>query len=154
MVLSRQEINKRYSEKNKEKIKANRKRIDVICPECKETRLIRKDSKRITDLCNKCNIRKIRIEKGDILHGLSSHPLYIRWIGMKRRVLDPAKRNSYLDKNIIVCPEWSNNFLLFYEWSIINGFKADLELDRIDNNGNYCPENCRWITHKLNCLNR
>lgn len=154
MVFTKQEIQKRYRDKNKDRIQALRKRIDIECPICNIVRSIRADSKRITDNCNICSIRKIRIEKGDILHNLSTHPLYIRWAGMKQRIKDPLKKSSYLDKGIIVCEEWSINFLPFYEWSIANGFKEDLELDRIDNDGNYCPENCRWISHQLNCLNR
>jgi hypothetical protein len=154
MVFTSKEIQQRYRERNRDKINANRKKIEVECPICNVIRSVRADSKRITDNCNVCSIRKIRIEKGDILHSLSTHPLYIRWAGMKRRVNDPLKRNSYLDKGIIVCEEWRTNFLTFYEWSITNGFKEDLELDRIDNDGNYCPENCRWVSHQLNCLNR
>lgn len=153
-MLSKSEINKRYYEKNKDKIKTNRKRIDVECPICNIVRSIRADSKNITNRCMKCNMRQIRIDRGEILHGLQSHPLHIRWAGMKQRIKDPLKRASYLDKNIIICEEWSNSFLSFYEWSIANGFKPELELDRIDNDGNYCPENCRWVSHQLNCLNR
>ena len=152
--LTKAEIGKRYREKNKDKIKKNRKRIDIECPDCKTIRSGRTDVKRKSDRCKECNIKHIRIEKGDILHHLSTHPLYIRWVGMKRRVKDPLKRNSYLDKNIVVCEEWENNFLPFYEWSITNGFSPELDLDRRDNNGNYCPENCRWITHQENCLNK
>ena len=152
--MTRAEISKRYREKNKDKIEANRNRIEITCPDCKVTRMSRVDVKRKTDRCMKCNMIFVRKEQGDILHNLSNHPLYLRWAGMKQRVKDIAKRNSYLDKGIIVCDEWSNNFLSFYEWSIINGFRSDLEIDRIDNNGNYCPENCRWITHKENCNNK
>jgi len=153
-LTPRQKAQRKYQEKNKENIKNNRKRIDVECPDCKNIRNIREDQKRKTDRCNVCSIRYIRVEKGDILHSLSTHPLYIRWVGMKRRVIDPIKKVSYLDKGIIVCEEWRNNFLTFYEWSINNGFDPSLEIDRIDNNGNYCPENCRWISHKENCLNK
>jgi hypothetical protein len=99
-------------------------------------------------------MRKIRIDNGEILHGLSNHPLFIRWNGMKCRVNDIKKRNSYLDKNITVCDEWKHNFLSFYDWAISNGFKENLEIDRINNNGNYCPENCRWISHIENCNNK
>lgn len=152
--LTKSEINKRYREKNKEKIQLNRKRIDITCPDCKLTRQKRSDSKRKSDRCNKCSIQHIRREKGDILHGLSTHPLYIRWNGMRQRVNDPLKRRSYLDKGVIVCEEWRTYFLPFYEWSILNGFKPELEIDRIDNDGNYCPENCRWISHKENCCNK
>ena len=148
------EIQKRYWEKNKDKIYQNRKRIEVECPICKDIRMVRTDYKRKTNMCSICNIRNTRLEKGDILHSLSTHPLYGRWAAMKQRVKDITKRKSYLDKNIVVCDEWKNDFLKFYEWSIINGFKEELELDRIDNNGNYCPENCRWITHQENCCNK
>jgi hypothetical protein len=154
MVLSKKEIQKRYREKNSLKIKENRKKIDILCPDCNIIRNVRADVKRLSDRCCKCNMRKIRMDKGEVLHGLSTHPLYIRWKGMNRRVIDIKKRNSYLDKNIIVCDEWKNNFLSFYDWANSNGFKEDLEIDRIDNNGNYCPENCRWISHIENCNNK
>jgi len=154
MVLSKAEINTRYWNKNSEKINERRKKVDILCPDCNIIRNVRADVKRQSDRCSKCNIRKIRIDKGDILHGLSNHPLYIRWKGMNSRVIDIKKRNSYLDKNIVVCDEWKNNFLSFYDWANNNGFKDDLEIDRIDNNGNYCPENCRWITHIENCRNK
>ena len=152
--LTKSEINTRYYIKNKDKIETRRKRIDIECPDCKNIRNTRADVKRKSDRCMGCNMKHIRIEKGDVLHHLSTHPLYTRWAGMKQRVNDPLKRNSYLDKNIVVCEEWKNNFLPFYEWSITNGYSSDLELDRKDNNGNYCPENCRWITHQENCLNK
>jgi hypothetical protein len=152
--MERREINRRYREKNKEKIAMNRKREDITCPDCNITRKARMDVKRKTNRCNICSIKNTRIEKGDILHSLSSHPLYIRWCGMKNRVKDPLKANSYLNKGIIVCENWNNNFLEFYEWSLLNGFETHLEIDRIDNDGNYCPENCRWVSHKENCLNR
>jgi len=152
--LTKTEINKRYRIKNKEKIEARRKRIEIVCPDCNEIRLSRADIKRKTDRCNKCNVRFIREEQGEILHGLSKHPLFKRWVGMRHRCTDVDKRNSYLDKGIVVCDEWSNDFLAFYNWSNLNGFSPDLEIDRIDNDGNYSPENCRWITHRENCLNK
>jgi hypothetical protein len=153
-LLTRQEIQKRYYEKNAEKIKQQRKRVEVVCPDCNEKREVRADQKRKTDRCNVCSIRHIRTEEGDELHGLSTHPLYIRWTGMRRRVNDPAKRNSYLDKGVVVCDEWKASFLVFYDWANANGYESHLELDRIDNSGNYSPENCRWITHQENCCNK
>lgn len=131
-----------------------RKMISIICPDCNEERQARADAKRKSNRCIKCSVLNTRQQCGDVLHGLSTHPLYIRYIGMKRRCKDPQKRKSYLDKGVRVCDEWSSNFLAFFEWSVKNGFNESLELDRIDNSGGYSPENCRWITHQQNCCNK
>ena len=61
---------------------------------------------------------------------------------------------TYIAKNIQVCSEWAASYVIFKEWCLANGASPDLELDRIDNFGNYCPENCRWVTHQVNCQNR
>lgn len=53
-----------------------------------------------------------------------------------------------------MCAEWANNFPAFRDWSYANGYAENLEIDRIDNDGNYSPDNCRWVTHKVNCNNR
>lgn len=57
-------------------------------------------------------------------------------------------------RGIAVCSEWRNDFMSFYNWSMANGYKEGLTLDRIDNNGNYEPYNCRWITTKQQARNR
>lgn len=57
---------------------------------------------------------------------------------------------NYGAKGIRMCQEWELNFKNFYEWAIKNGYKDNLSIDRIDVNGNYCPENCRWITTSEN----
>ena len=62
--------------------------------------------------------------------------------------------STYLAKNIKVCSEWETNYEKFKEWAEVNGADPSLELDRIDNNGDYSPENCRWVTHQQNCANR
>ena len=134
--------------------KRQRKTIEITCPDCNQTRQSRTDIKRKSNRCMKCSILNTRMNCGDILHGLRTHPLYIRWSGMKRRCKDLVKRKSYMDKGVVVCNEWANNFVTFFEWSLKNGFEEGLELDRINNNGNYCPENCRWITHQQNCMNK
>jgi hypothetical protein len=79
------------------------------------------------------------------------HWLYGRWMRMKCRCKSSI---TYLEKGIQVCEEWMNNYEAFKNWAIANGAHENLELDRINNYGNYEPSNCRWATHAENCRNR
>lgn len=82
--------------------------------------------------------------------------LYRIWSGMKSRCYNPnaTHYNEYGGRGIIICEEWKNNFLVFKEWAIKNGYSDELTIDRKDNNGNYCPSNCQWITMKKQSNNR
>jgi hypothetical protein len=65
---------------------------------------------------------------------------------MKRRCYNPKNKRyaQYGGRGISVCDEWKNDFTLFMEWAIRNGYTDELTLDRIDVNDNYKPENCKW----------
>ena len=71
---------------------------------------------------------------------------------MKQRCYRESNDNYkyYGGKGIIICDEWKNNFLNFYDWSIKKHWKSKLEIDRIDSNKNYDPNNCRYITKSEN----
>ena len=90
-------------------------------------------------------------------HGMSKTRLYRIWCGMKKRTsptADARHKRNYYDRGIRMCSEWVNSFEAFYGWSMKHGYSDELSIDRIDNDGNYCPENCRWTDSYVQGNNR
>lgn len=87
-------------------------------------------------------------------HGMNRTRLHEIWVGMRKRCNNKKCKcyKSYGGRGITVCNEWKD-FESFYNWAIVNGYSDNLSLDRIDVNGNYCPENCRWATMKVQMNN-
>ncbi len=101
-----------------------------------------------TDRCHTC--------PRHITHGNRKHPLYIVWANMKQRTTNPKVKcfPNYGGRGIIMCDDWLKSFENFFEWANNSGWKKSMQIDRIDNDQGYFPENCRWVTPLDNSRNR
>ena len=101
-----------------------------------------------------CENRRI-VKETHTKHGLYKHPIYLAWINIKARCYNYNNPEYcyYGGRGICLCDEWMNNFESFYNWSIENGWNKSLTIDRINNDKDYSPDNCRWTNYKIQLSN-
>lgn len=89
-------------------------------------------------------------------HDLSNSRLSSIWRNMKGRCtnLKTKEYHRYGGRGIKVCSQWNDDFKSFYDWAMRNGYSDNLSLDRIDNDKDYAPDNCRWADRKMQCRNK
>lgn len=136
------------------------KRITWLCLcECGNKRIVTGENlkKGNTKSCGCYSLQ--RIKETNTTHGESKTRLFKILQKMKERCLNENSKHyiDYGGRGISICKEWLNKesgYLNFKTWALQNGYKKNLSIDRINNDGNYEPKNCRWVSSKIQANNR
>jgi len=154
--------------------------VDLIGKKFGRLTVLRRDEKKnmgkVFLLCrcdcgNECSVRADHLKSGETqscgclhaeiikrvktVHGMAGKRLQVIWNNMKARCYNPKSQhyNRYGGRGISICPEWVNDCSKFITWALNNGYSDDLTIDRINNDGNYEPQNCRWVTQQEQAQN-
>lgn len=136
-------------------IKSGAKHWNCIC-DCGNTSIVQ-GSKLTGGKVKSCGCWKNENAKKQMTkHGLYQTSEYSVWEGIKQRCYNKNYKQykDYGGRGIFVCDEWKDNPEAFCKWAKEHGHKKGLELDRIDNDGPYSPDNCRFVTRKVQALNK
>ena len=107
-------------------------------------------------IAKSCGCVQYKENIGNFKDGRTGTRLYKIWDGIKQRSLNLKNKDypNYGGRGITICQEWVNDYTKFRNWALNNGYQEGLTIDRINNNGNYEPTNCQWLTSKENTRKR
>lgn len=141
-----------FPSKNSTKVRYN-----CLC-DCGNSRLVREDTLLNGDSTSCGCFAKEKARERATIHGMSNHPLFQIWYDMLRRCYDTKRKDfvHYGGRGISVCENWKDKEIGMKKFveDMYDSYKENLELDRIDVNGGYCKENCKWATRQEQVINR
>lgn len=135
--------------------KGNRRAAKCLCSCGKET--VVTCTRLVSGKIKSCGCLQIEcVKRQNFKHGAAYTRLYNIWLGIRKRCYNPKYKwfMNYGGRGITLCDEWRNDFVAFSFWALANGYQDNLTIERINVDGNYCPDNCTWITREQQPLNQ
>ena len=126
-------------------------KYSVLC-DCGNVYVIPGGQFRAVGGCSKCTHGGAKRKYGPD-RVMQNSKLYHAWVGMRRRCdlsVEPKRNARWAGRGITVWPEWQKSFVVFEAWALSNGYTDGLSLDRVNNDGNYEPTNCEWVSRSVN----